>query len=389
MPLSPVRVLRIIARLNIGGPAIHATLLSEQLDRLGYETVLVSGTEEEGEGSYLDLRPSRLRDLRRLPELGREIRGVRDLSALWRLVRLIREVRPQIVHTHTAKAGTLGRLAAWLCGTPIIVHTYHGHVFHGYFSPAKTRVFVAIEQWLARRTRCLVTVTPRVRQEVLDQGIGVPERFEVVPLGFDLTSFLRAEDQRGRLRAELGLPAGTPTIGIVARLVPIKAHERFFEMAALVAGRVPEARFLVVGDGERRAELEAMAVRLGLAERTHFLGWRGDLDVIYADLDVVALTSKNEGSPVALIEAMAAARPVVAADVGGVADVVDSGRTGIVVEPGEAAAMASAIVGLLADPAMAVRLGAAAREHATRTYGSERLVRDIDHLYRRLLAEPR
>ena len=387
MPPAPVRVLRIIARLTIGGPAIHATLLSEHLDSLGYQTVLAAGIEEEGEGSYLDLRGARVADLRRIPELGREIRGLRDLSALWELVRLIRDVRPQIVHTHTAKAGTLGRLAAWICGVPIVVHTYHGHVFHGYFSPAKTRVFVAIERWLARRTDRLVTVTPTVRQEVLALGIGRPDRFDIVPLGFELSSFVEAARVRGRLRAELGIGAGAPVVGIVARLVPIKAHERFLAVARRVADRLPGARFLVVGDGERRAELEALAAGMGLASSTRFLGWRGDLDAVYADLDVVALTSKNEGSPVALIEAMAAARPVVAMRAGGVADVVDHGRTGCVVEAGDEGAMADTIIGLLTDPDRAARLGEAARAHVVDTYGAERLVRDIDALYRRLLAE--
>jgi glycosyltransferase involved in cell wall biosynthesis len=386
MPPEPVRVMRIIARLNIGGPAIHATLLSEHLDPLGYETVLVAGTEEAGEGSYLELRGARVRDLRRIPELGREIRGLRDVSALLQLTRLIRAVRPQIVHTHTAKAGTLGRLAAWLCGVPIIVHTYHGHVFHGYFSPVKTRVFVAIERWLGRRSHRLVTVTPTVRREVLDLGIGRADRFDIVPLGFELSSFLGAERMRGRLRAELGIDAAAPIVGIVARLAPIKAHERFLAVAARVAGAMPEATFLIVGDGERRAELEALAAQLGLASQTRFLGWRGDLDAVYADLDVVALTSKNEGSPVALIEAMAAARPVVAMRVGGVADVVAHGRTGCVVEPGDEAGMAAAIIDLLNNPDRAVRLGEAARAHVVETYGAERLVRDIDTLYRQLLA---
>lgn len=384
---ASVRVLRIIARLNIGGPAIHATLLTEHLDRLGYETVLVSGTEEEGEGSYLDLRGGAVRDLRRIPELGREIRGLRDLAALWQLVTLIRDVRPVIVHTHTAKAGTLGRLAAWLCRVPIVVHTYHGHVFHGYFSPAKTRVFIAIETWLARRTHRLVTVTETVRQEVLACGIGRPDRFDVVPLGFELSTFVNAASARGRLRAELGITAGAPVVGIVARLAPIKAHERFLAVARRLVDRRPDAQFLIVGDGERRAELEAMAAEAGLTSHVRFLGWRGDLDAVYADLDVVALTSKNEGSPVALIEAMASGRPVVAMRAGGVADVVDHDRTGLLVDQADEAGMADAILALLADPDRAARLGEAGRARVIDTYGADRLVRDIDRLYRRLLTE--
>lgn len=384
---DPVRVLQVIARLNIGGAAIHATLLSEHLEPLGYRTVLVAGHEADDEGRYLDIRSPILRDLRRAPALGREIRGLRDLASLRWLVRLIRETRPLIVHTHTAKAGALGRLAAWWCGVPIVVHTYHGHVFKGYFSPLRTRLFVAIERWLARRTDRLIAVSPTVRREVLERGIGRPERFDVVPLGFDLAPFLSGDALRGRLRAELGLAAATPLIGIVARLVPIKAHEQFFDVAARVAARLPEAHFVVVGDGERRAMLQTLAADLGLASRTHFLGWRGDLDVIYADLDVVALTSKNEGSPVTLIEAMAAARPLVATRVGGVADLVAHDETGIIVEPGDPGAMATAMVDLLGDPARGARLGAAARTAVRDAYSADRLVADTDRLYRRLLAE--
>jgi glycosyltransferase involved in cell wall biosynthesis len=382
-----VRVLRIIARLNIGGPAIHATLLSQQLDPERYRTVLVSGSEEEDEGSYLDLTGRSLPGLTRIPELGREIRGLRDVSAFRQLVGLIQQTKPHIVHTHTAKAGTLGRLAAWWCGVPIVVHTYHGHVFHGYFPPAKTRLFVAIERWLGRRTDCLIAVSAQVRQELLALAIGTPDRFEVVRLGLDLEPLARADAHRGALHRELALPADVPTIGIVARLVPIKAHEIFFDAARRIVEGVSDARFIVVGDGERRPELEALARRLGLAGQTHFLGWRADLDRIYAGLDVVALTSRNEGSPVALIEAMAAARPIVATRVGGVADLITDGRTGMLVAPGDGAAMAAGIVSLLRDRELAHRLGAAARVEALGAYGATRLLHDVDALYQRLLAK--
>ncbi len=387
MPATPVRVLRIIARLNIGGPAIHATLLTERLDALGYETTLVAGIEEPGEGSYLELRPVPLRDLHRISQLRREIRGLHDLVALARLVRLIRSVRPQIVDTHTAKAGTLGRLAAWICGVPIVVHTYHGHVFRGYFSPAKTRVFVAIDRALARVTHQLVAVSPTVREELLALGIGEAARFEVIPLGLDLSPFLQAETLRGRLRTELGVAGDVPIVGIVARLAPIKDHECFLAVAALVARQLPDVHFLIVGDGERRAELEALAGRMGVGARTHFLGWRGDLAAIYADLDLLVLTSRNEGSPVALIEAMASARPVVAMRVGGVGDVVDHGRTGILVEPDDQSGMASAIVDLLRDHDHAAAIARAARAHVAGLYTADRVVRDVDALYRRLLAD--
>lgn len=382
---SRIRVLRIIARLNVGGPAIHVALLHERLDSHRYHSVVVAGTEEAAEGNYLDLHERPLANLVRLPGLGREIRGASDLMTLVALVRIMRRYQPTIVHTHTAKAGTLGRVAAWLCRAPVVVHTFHGHIFHGYFSRAKTRLFIRIERWLARRSSCLVAVSDRVRQDILALGIGEEERFRTIPLGFDLDPFLDAERHRGALKSELHLPDDVPLVGIVARLVPIKAHEIFLEAAVRLVAERPSVQFVIVGDGERREELEALAGQLGVARSVHFLGWRADLARVYADLDVVALTSRNEGSPVALIEAMAAARPVVATSVGGVPDVVSDDETGILVPPAEAPALAKAILRVLGDPALGVRLGEAARESVRRRYSADRLIRDIDELYVSLL----
>jgi glycosyltransferase involved in cell wall biosynthesis len=381
-----VRILRVIARLNIGGPALHATLLTERLDPARYESVVVAGSEADGEGNYLTFHGKVLPNLVALPALGRELSVGRDAVALCALVRLIRRVRPHIVHTHTAKAGTLGRLAASLCRVPAIVHTYHGHVLRGYFSPARTRLYREIERWLGRRTDRLLAVSERVRRELLDLGIGTAERFDVLPLGLDLDGLLVCDRRRGALRTELGVPDDAMLAGIVARLVPIKAHEVFLEAAAGVARARPDARFVIVGDGERRLELEALAARLGLQDRTYFLGWRRDLDRIYADLDVVALCSWNEGSPVSLIEAMAAGRPVVATRVGGVPDVVDDGVHGHLVDAGDGAGLAMAIVSLLRDPHRRHAMGQAGRARVCPAFDASRLVRDMDRLYTTLLA---
>jgi glycosyltransferase involved in cell wall biosynthesis len=375
----------VIARLNIGGPALHATLLTERLAPERYDSLLVTGTEAPDEGNYLALQRKPLARLVVVPTLGREIRGLSELSALRALARVIREFRPHVVHSHTAKAGTLARVAAWLGRVPVIVHTYHGHVFHGYFSPRQTRLFLAIERALARRTDCLLAVSETVRRELLGFGIGSPERMRVMPLGLDLDRFARSDAMRGLVRAELGLAPETPTVGIVARLVPIKAHEVFLEAAARLARRLPRVAFVVVGDGERRAELETAACRLELQGRVHFLGWRQDLDRIYADLDVVALTSRNEGSPVSLIEAMAAGRPVVATRVGGVPDLVEDGLTGTLVGPGDAGALAEAVAALLADPDQARAMGEAGRKRVLPAFGAERLMADVDRLYTELL----
>lgn len=384
-----IRVLRIIARLNVGGPSVHASLLTRRLDPDRYDSLLVAGTEGPSEGSFLELEPQAMAALRRIPELGREIRGLHDWMAFQKIVRIIREFRPHVVHTHTAKAGTLGRLAAWLCQVPVVVHTYHGHVFRGYFSPAKTRAFIAVERWLARRTTCLVGVSEQVRREVLALGIGSDDRFCVVPLGLDLDRFLHADARRGELRRELGVAADVPLIGLVARLVPIKAHEVFLRAAAAMTRFKPDAMFVIVGDGERRQALGALAARLGIAERVRFLGWRNDLDRVYADLDVVALTSRNEGSPVALIEAMAAGRPVVATRVGGVADLIVDGEHGLLCPMDDFAAVAAQVTRLLDTPDLRLRLREQGRARVHQSYGAPRLLDDMDVLYQRLLERAR
>ena len=382
---EPVRVLRVIARLNVGGPALHTTLLTERLDPRRYDARLVTGTEEPGEGNYLALHGKAPERVTVLPALGREVRGVADGVALAGLVRLMRRVRPHVVHTHTAKAGTLGRVAAHLTRVPVVVHTYHGHVFHGYFSPGRTRIFLGVERTLARWTDGLLAVSETVRRELLALGVGSPARFRVVPLGLDLDRYGGADAARGILRAELGLPAEAPVVAIVARLVPIKAHEVFLEAARRVRQALPASRFLVVGDGERRAALEALAAELGLGTSVHFLGWRRDLERVYADATVVALTSRNEGSPTSLIEAMAAGRPVVATRVGGVPDLVEDGVTGRLVPPDDAGALATALVTLLRDPERRRTLGMAARERVFPAFTAARLVADVDALYAELL----
>jgi glycosyltransferase involved in cell wall biosynthesis len=242
-----------------------------------------------------------------------------------------------------------------------------------------------VERGLARWTDCLLAVSEAVRQELLAIGVGTPERFRVVPLGLDLARFETVDTGQGGVRAELGLRADDPVVAIVARLVPIKAHEVFLDAARRVAQTLPTSRFLVVGDGERRAALEALAVELGLGARVRFLGWRRDLERIYADATVVALTSRNEGSPVSLIEAMAAARPVVATAVGGVPDLVEDGVTGCLVPPDDPAALATSLVALLRDPERRRTLGAAGRARVARSFGAARLVDDVDALYTELL----
>jgi glycosyltransferase involved in cell wall biosynthesis len=269
---------------------------------------------------------------------------------------------------------------------PVVVHTFHGHVFRGYFPPLKTAVFVSAERVLARLSTRLLAVSEQVREEVLACRVGRPGQFDVMRLGLDLERFSRAEERRGELRRELGLNASAPLVGIVARLVPIKAHEVFVAMAARVARARPDAVFLIVGDGESRPAIVGQVAEAGLGDHVRFLGWRSDLERIYADLDAVVLTSRNEGSPVALTEAMASARPVVSTDVGGVRELV--GAAGLLAPVDDADGLAAHVLQVLSSPALALDLGLRARARVISAYSEDRLVADMAALYARLLPGP-
>ena len=382
-----VRLVRIIARLNVGGPAIQAITLTRLLEPRGYRTRLVRGREGPTEGSMdylareLGVVPTLIGSMRRDP-------GPSDLVALWKLVSILRRDRPHVVHTHAAKAGTLGRLAALIAfrrrDRPVLVHTFHGHSLSGYFSGRTAAVYRQIERWLARRTDVLVAVSAEVRDDLVRLGVSASERFAVVPLGFDLTPFLddaeRAE-RRTALRARWGIGADEELITLVARLVPIKRVDRFLRVAELLTGR-PRARFVVVGDGELREQLAASAAARALGDRLVWAGFRRDMpDVCFAS-DVIMLTSDNEGTPVSLIEAQAAGVPVVGTDVGGVRSAVKDGETGMLAARDDVPGLASAVAAILDDRALAASLGRSGRRHASESFALQRLINDLDHLYR-------
>jgi len=383
---APIRIARVIARLNVGGPAQHAILLTAGLDRTRFHTTLITGVVGRDEG---DLSPAaRARGVEPvvIPELGRAIHPMRDLVALGKLVRVLRQIRPDLVHTHTAKAGTLGRVAGRLAGVPTSLHTFHGHVLEGYFSWPATQLFLGIERALARQTDRIITVSPRLRQAILAMGIGQPEQVVVVPLGLELDRFLRTPPAPAGLRPALHLTPGIPLLGIVGRLAPIKDHPALFRALTLLEAGSQAPHLVVVGDGERREELGRLADELGLASRIHFLGWRSDLEAILAELDMVICSSRNEGTPVALIEAMAAGVPVVSTDVGGVGDLVVHDETGWLVPPGDPPALARAIQGLLADPALRARLAVAARPAALSRHDVKGLIHRMETLYATVMA---
>ena len=380
-----IRVVRLFSRLNIGGPSVHVILLTAGLEARGYRTRLVVGQESTQEGNLLDLAAAKGVRCERLDALGREIRVLSDVRALWGLYRVIRDFRPSVVHTHAAKAGLLGRLAARLAGVPVVVHTYHGHVLRGYFGPVKTALFRAIEALLGPLSDALIAVSDAVKQDLVALGVARADHIRVVPLGLDLARLTEALP-RGALRRVAGVGDEAPLVGMVGRLVPIKDVPTFLRAAALVRQARPDARFALVGDGEERAAIEAECRRLGLGREVYFHGWRRDMDGVYGDLDVVVNSSRNEGTPVALIEALAAGRPVVATRVGGTADLLAGGAFGQLVPPQDPGALAHAILDVLRDPGAARQRALEGRAHVLRRHGAARLVDDIDRLYRELLS---
>ena len=378
-----------IARLNMGGPALHVAYLTAGLRERGYETTLVAGTLARGEDSMAFVARELGVDVVTIPELGREISPLRDLIATLRLAWLIRRERPQILHTHTAKAGTVGRLAARLAGgarPPIVVHTFHGHVLRGYFGPLRSRIFRWLERWLARHTTALVAVSPQVRDDLVAFGVAPPEKFVVIRLGIELEQRVADTDGRSETRRYLGIPPDRFTVGWIGRMTAIKNTEDVLSaFKALRTGGV-EATLCMVGDGPDRAELERRAHELGIMRDTLFLGYQQDVAPFYAAFDALVLPSSNEGTPVSVIEALAARTPVVATRVGGVPDVVREGEDGFLVETGDTEALADRLARLAADPELRERMGARARERVLPRYEVSRLVDDVDRLYRTLLS---
>jgi glycosyltransferase involved in cell wall biosynthesis len=342
-----------------------------------FPTVLAAGHTDEREGELSDPEVP----IHRVP-LTRPISPIDDMRALLAVQRLLKTQKIELLHTHMAKAGFVGRLAArCLVQRPRTVHTFHGHVLDGYFSKPLQTTFIALERSLARMTDALVAVSSEVRDQLMDLGIGRPHQYHVLPVGLDLEPYLSVCEPTGRLRAELRLQDETPVIGVIGRLVPIKDHSTLFEAMF----HIPCAHLAVLGDGELRGTLEAEVARMGLSGRVHFMGWREDLPGDVVDLDVVALTSRNEGTPTALIEALAAAKPVVSTDVGGVRSVVQHEVSGLLAPPGDAKLVADHILRLLGDRSQARKMAQEGRLHVARHFGAQRLVEEIRELYRSLL----
>ncbi len=387
----PIPVVRIISRLAFGGSPIQAISLTRLLEPR-YRTTLVKGVEGSREGDMFPLAKAFGVQPVVVPSLRREV-SASDIRAVWEVIRILRRERPAILHTHGAKAGGVGRLAAILAGRsrpPVIVHTFHGHVLEGYFSPLRSTLFTWIERILAKVSTRLIVVSDEVGRALIRLKVADADRIELVRLGFDLEPFVVSDEERRELResfrSELSIPLDRRVVTFVGRIVPIKRLDRFLAVAQRLRQR-EDIHFLIVGDGDLRPQLESSAAARALGDRVTWTGFRRDLPAIYCASDVVAITSDNEGTPVSLIEAQAAGVPAVTTDVGGARDVVEDGVTGRVLDPEDVSGMADAIAEILDDPDLASRFAAAGRTHSLSRFTLARLVRDIDDLYTRLLAE--
>jgi len=390
------KVLRIINRLNLGGPTFNAAYLSKYLAP-EFETLLVSGMKADSEESSefivknLDLHPVYM------PEMYRELNPFRDYKSYYKLRQLIKKFKPDIVHTHAAKAGAVGRLAAAHEGVPVIIHTFHGHVFHSYFNPAKTRVFLEIERFLAKKTTKIITLS-EIQKNELSKTYKVADasKFEIIPLGFDLEKFeTNQSEKRKKFRELYNIGEDEIAIGIVGRLVPIKNHALFLKALSIVAAKTKvKIRAFIIGDGDERKNIEMLATSLGLSFNNENLGqrniltftsWIKDIDVSNAGMDIIALTSNNEGTPVSLIEAQASGKPIVSTSIGGIEDIVIKGKTALLSDINDEQALAENLLKLIEDAGLRTSFSLKGADFVRQKFSYRRLCSDMATLYNSLL----
>ncbi|MGB7203601.1 MAG: glycosyltransferase [Pyrinomonadaceae bacterium] len=405
-----MKVLRIIARLNVGGPARHVVWLNKNLQDDEFRSVLIAGNIAEGEddmgyfAAQNGVAPIYIEDL------SREL-SLKDLSAARRIYRQIKLYAPDIIHTHTAKAGTLGRLVAfayrWLTWSTLvgrprqikIVHTFHGHIFHSYYGKLKTRIYLTIEKLLAKfATDKIVVISQQQLREINQEfNVGKNSQFSVIPLGIDFENFPQSNEVcEQKLREEIGASDNEIIVGFLGRLTEIKNVSLLLNAAALSASTEMKLRFIIVGDGQLRARLEAESRSLGLRDRVTFLGHRSDVLELIAGMDIVALSSLNEGTPLSLIEAMASGVPVVATGVGGVVDLLgeidetkdgfDVCHRGIMVQSGNAPSLCDGLMFLAQNDTLRKTLSQRGKKFVRSEYSIDRLTNDMRDLYRALIS---
>lgn len=387
--MERIKVIHVVTRFDKGGSAENTFLTVMGLDKQKYDVLLVKGLsvesamgaeERKAVGHSLSRAERAGVRISTVPDLVRDIRPVKDWRAFWALLNIFRRERPHIVHTHTSKAGFLGRWAARLSKVPLIVHTPHGHVFWGYFNRPTSLFYALLERWTARITDRIVVLTEQEKKDHLSFCIAPEDKFEVVHSGVGLDNFRSVCRDPAQTRKDLGIPSCAAVIGTVGRLTPIKGHRFLIEAARGVLAEHPDTVFLLVGDGESAEALRSLATRLGVSGNIRFLGWRPDVAEIISAVDIFVFPSLNEGMGRAVVEAMALGKPVVASRVGGIVDIVRDGENGLMVPPADSDELAAAIKSLLSDPAERERLGQEGKRQAL-LYDAERMVQRIEVLY--------
>lgn len=379
------KVMLVITRMNIGGPSQHVSVLTDLLNRNDFQPLLIHGTLADGEHQF-DC-PQKGFNIY-VPSLRREVGLGNDLKAFLKFLWLIRSERPQIIHTHMAKAGVLARLAGWLCGVPVMVHTYHGHVFDGYFSSWRTKVFLTIERFLGRRTHGLVAMGQEIARELVEKyNICTAEKIEVAYPGLDLAQYLNCERFKGELRKTLGLNDQVTLVAMIGRLSPVKRPQLFVEIAEEITKQRTDVKFLIIGGGEEESNILKMVTEKKLEQKVLLLGWKKEPHVIYADIDILFQCSSDEGTPHVLIEAQASSKSVVATRVGSIPEVVRDGKSGFLVGKDDKASMIRHLLLLIDNTEMRRQMGDHGREFVKEQFSMENLVEKMEKLYSRLLAD--
>lgn len=398
--MAHIKVLRLITRLNIGGPTIHVVTLTSDLDTNSFVSLLACGSISADEGDMSYYATERNIPVHVIPELTRQIKPWKDICALIKIFTLIRKEKPDIIHTHTAKAGTLGRIAGAIHNMltsrdkkAFLVHTFHGHVFDGYFNSLANKIIITIERIIASFTDTIIAISPTIRQEIISLRITSAKKITLIPLGFDLERFKAIQ------------PVTNPTtisIGIIGRLVPIKNHQLFINAAGKLIGQKisQSVEFKIIGDGETKKDLIRLTIEKNLTNVITFMGWQRNLEHVYASLSIVCLTSFNEGTPVSLIEGMSCGLPVVSTDAGGVKDLLGEEmphpksskgfavcQRGILVKDKSPESFADALALLIEDASLRAQLGATARKFAQTSFTKTTLIHTIADLYTKLLSQ--
>jgi len=386
LPNKKIKIIEIVTRLNIGGPAINVIYITSLLDKNKFDITLITGKESRDEGNMFNLCAKMQVTPILIPELGRELNLKNDLIAFLKLLRLMVKYKPDIVHTHTAKAGTLGRLAAILTFRKMIIHTFHGHIFDGYFSPLKTKFFTLVERALSRFTDVIISVSNKQRKDFVGLKLGNYDKIINIPLGLELETFKESRKFRAEMRKTYQIPETVIVVSIVARIVPIKNHSLLITAARILIEKFKFNNFkiMVVGDGYLKNDIENQICDAGLIDYFIFVGFIDDLPKFYGMSDITALTSNNEGLPTVIIESMAASVPVIATDVGGVGDLVKDNETGLLVEPNNPELFARRLLELCVNPELRDRLAVTARQFAFDNYSIDVMTRNFMRLYSKI-----